>query len=134
MRLQVSHRGLEDDQAVGFAGAAGEEGVVLGMDDAFRVGHEAQDAAGDVADAGDGFLAAVGEGGELGGAVAVFVGILKDDLVVGAEGFHDGGVAGDEAAFAVGDGEIEQAGFFGEPGTLLGDGADFDPAVFTAAL
>jgi len=62
--VEVFEGGLEDEEAVGFAGAAGEEGVVLGMHDAFGMGHEAEDAAGGVADAGDGVGAAVGESGE----------------------------------------------------------------------
>ncbi len=81
--MQIFHCGFEDDQAVGFAAAAGEEGVVFGVDDAFGVGHEAEDAAGGVADAGDGILGAVGEGGVFLCGIALLVDVLEGDLVVG---------------------------------------------------
>ncbi len=44
-------------------------------------------------------------------------------------------VAGDETAFAVGDGEVEDEvlAVGGNPGAFFGDGAEFDPAVFEFA-
>src|SRR5436190_799322 len=107
--LDVGEGGLEDGETVGGGGGAGVEGVVEGVGDAFGVGHESEDAAGGVGDAGDGFDGAVGELGVGGGRIALVVDVLEGDLVVGFEGFENFWGAGDEAAFAVGDGKVEGA-------------------------
>ena len=124
---------MEEDEAVGFGEVAGGIRVVEGIDDAFGVGHEAEDAAGGVADSGDGVGGAVGEGGEGGGGIAGGVDVLEGDLVVLFEDFENIGGFGDEAAFAVGDGEIEDGAEGRKPFAEFGGDADAGPAVFVSA-
>ena len=72
------------------------------------MGHEAEDVSGFVANAGDVFAGAVGVCGI--GGLALGVAVADQDLVVRVEG-GEGGVIGKVAAFAVGDGDIEDLAF-----------------------
>ena len=118
--VEVSEGGLEEREAVGCFMPAGEERMVERVCDAFGMRHETEDAAGDVADAGDGF----------GGAVGVGIDILECDLVVGFEGGEDFRRASDESPFAVSDGQIERWAVFRNPFAEPGDWLDASPAVF----
>jgi len=92
--------GAEEDEAVG-----GAEG---GLDSALGVGHEAEDVAVAVADAGDGVERAIGIG--LGivcsGVAAVGMHVVKNNLVVALEIGERGGVA-EIISFHVGDGHFQ---------------------------
>lgn len=113
--------GAEHQQAWRFHGTdgaaeAGPVGVARPVEVTLRMGHEAEDAAGGVADAGDGIL----------GTVDV-VGVADGDLAAVLEPGEDIGAGGDEAALTVGDGELEDIGAFigGERlGQALGPDAD----------
>ena len=102
-----------------------EAGDVFGDVDAaaFGVAHFAKDEAAGAGDAFDGEGALVGVEGLGHGGGAVELGVLGGDLAVGGKG-REGGVAGEEAAFAVGDGDgVEVADLaVGEPrGVGVGD-------------
>jgi len=72
------------------------------------VGHEAEDISGFVADAGDIFAGAVGVCDI--GCLALGIAVADEDLVVRVEG-GEGGVVGEVASLAVGDGDIEDLAF-----------------------
>ena len=90
--------------------------VVRAEEEAFRVGHEAEDAAGFVLEAGD------AEGGTI-----HIVGVLERDEAFG-EVFLGFAFRGDEASFGVGDGEFEVWGHFREERIVRGGDFEFDPA------
>jgi hypothetical protein len=101
---------LEYRQPLALAGdaAACPSRVLNRVDEAFGVGHQAEDQAAVVADAGDVVGAAVGivREGSVGGR-AIGPRVCEGDLVVVPEGLADVVAGGDELAFAVGDREFE---------------------------
>ncbi len=100
---------------------------------AFGMGHQSEDAAGRVADAGDVFHGAIGvDRVDAVGKVAFDVAISEGDLVVLFEDFEGLGFAV-EVAFAVGDGDGHAVDVF-EPDAFLALGFDIDPAAFVAGL
>jgi hypothetical protein len=116
-----------------FGGFAGPVRVVGRVGVAFGMGHEAQHEAGGVADTGDIVSGAVGVAGE-GGRGVLGRGVAEGDLFAGFEIGELGVGLGDEAAFAVGDGEIEGAGHaFGPDADRFLDGINGDPFVCEAA-
>ena len=67
--------------------------MMPGFDESFGMGHQAEDPAGRIAEAGDGPRRAVGIGRIILGRVAVSVGIFQDDLSGAVERFECSGFA-----------------------------------------
>ena len=106
----MADRVTEQAQPAGLmsAGSAARPAwVVVEQDVAFRVGHEAEDAPGWVADSGDIEGGPVRVRGESTRRAPVRFDVAKGELALFAQRLQGFGVAGNEAAFSVCDRELE---------------------------
>jgi len=129
---EIPHRVLKNRQPTPALFPAGPTRVMRRINVAFRVRHQAEDAARGVADAGHvgrGTIR-VGRVGNVRGMVAE--GVAKHELPGGVELREDLPVAGDKLPFGVGDGEVQRLDAAEEDAAVAGR-AELDPAVFELA-
>ena len=101
------------------------------VDEAFGVGHHAEDSAGGIADGGDVVGGAVGVDGVVSEGAGL-VDVAEGDLAVGLDGVEDLFIGEAYFALSVGDGQVDTFVRFDED-AFVGAGLEIDPAVFEFA-
>ncbi len=116
--------------------ASGPLGMVGGEEEAFGMGHQAEDSAGWIAEAGDVPGGAIGIGGVGDEGVRVsgrFIGVLQGDLSILLPLLERVGMIDSDATFGMGDGKFDVVDVFQEDAVGLRD-FQFNPERSVAAV